>query len=472
MSLSSRRHRRFRWTRALLILGIVLVAVQGVLLVTGPARLSGLLRWSGVGSGAVTATPAAIPLYDPSAALRTLAAAHVAAPTCCTLERMGVAHGDEGCTWQVALWHDGAPMTRVPAACPPGVTPVRGDSSIPLRTLEREKGSEGCTWYAARWSDGITTRVPVSCPDGARVVRRALPAPSCYRAPSSATSVGPMSVSATMVSATTVSPTTAPSPNRLAALGSLFRGCRIISFYGYPDLPVMGTLGSGTPDEVGVRLRDQARAYTRTTPDRPAIPAFHLLAAVAQDSPQRDGSYLLRIPLELAQRWVDVAERDDFLTFLDIQVGHSTPIAELQPLLPLLRNPRVHLALDPEFAMPTGVVPGRAIGSLDAGAINAVQAALQSLVVEDGLPNKILVVHQFQEGMITNKPQLEDQPNVDLVIDMDGFGPPETKIAHYAEFVVREQAEFGGIKLFFGHDSDLLAPDAVLDLAPDVVIYQ
>ena len=46
--------------------------------------------------------------------------------------------------------------------------------------------------------------------------------------------------------------------------------------------------------------------------------------------------------------------------FLDIQIGHSTVAAELEPLIPFLQRPYVHLALDPEFAMKIGGVPGQA----------------------------------------------------------------------------------------------------------------
>lgn len=464
MSLSFRRrqrHRRpgrLRWTRVLLILGIVVVAAEGLLVAAGPVRVrSWMERWGAGSTLKPVSPPALVALYDPTAAVRSLTAAQVAPPTCCTLARIARRRGDEGCSWQVAFWRDATPLTQVPAACPAGVTPFRDDPSIRLRGLEREKGVEGCLWYAARWSDGITTRVPASCPAAVQVARRALPHAQCYG--SAPDAMG--------------SP-----PPRSAAHGSLFRGCRIVSFYGYPDLPMMGALGRGGPDEVVARLLDQALAYERAAPDRPAVPAFHLVTAVAQAGPQPDGTYLQRMSPERMQRWVDIAEREDFLVFLDIQVGHSTPIAELEPILPLLRNPRVHLALDPEFAMPPGVVPGREIGSLSAGAINEVQAALQRLVIEEGLPNKILLVHQFQDAMITDRSQLEEQPGVDLVIDMDGFGPSATKIAHYNEFVIRGGAEFGGIKLFLTQDLDLMAPEAVLELGPelgsgpDVVIYQ
>jgi hypothetical protein len=64
------------------------------------------------------------------------------------------------------------------------------------------------------------------------------------------------------------------------------------------------------------------------------------------------------------------AEERGWIVFLDIQIGHSTVAAELEPMVPFLERPYVHLALDPEFAMKAGGVPGRKIGTLDAADVN------------------------------------------------------------------------------------------------------
>ena len=76
--------------------------------------------------------------------------------------------------------------------------------------------------------------------------------------------------------------------------------------------------------------------------------------------------------------------------------------------------------------------------------------------------------------MILNKPALLDVPGVDLVIDMDGFGGDELKIANYDLFVEQDGAEHGGFKLFYEQDAPLMTPEEVeaLQPQPDVVIYQ
>jgi len=130
----------------------------------------------------------------------------------------------------------------------------------------------------------------------------------------------------------------------------------------------------------------------------------------------------------------------------------------------------VQPALDPEFAMPEGKLPGESIGSLNAVDVNAAQALLQNFLEERELPDKVLIVHQFTRDMLTDPELIEDYPRVRLVIDMDGFGPPHVKRVKYDWFAA--PAEYSGIKLFFRHDSDLMSEQEVLELNPDVIIYQ
>lgn len=260
---------------------------------------------------------------------------------------------------------------------------------------------------------------------------------------------------------------------RPAAPRSVFQSCQVIAYYGYPGVPVMGILGSADPDTVVDQLLSQAAEYDATNGERTVAPALELIYAVAQGSQTDDGTYLYRMPDELVREYLEVAERRDLLVILDIQMGHSTVEAEIPHVLEYLKNPRVHLALDPEFATP-GEVPGTIIGGMDAEEINRAQEMLARLVEEEGLPNKILVVHQFDYVMIRNKEALRQVPGVDLVVDMDGFGWADDKIGGYQRFVNEDGAPHGGFKLFYDQDIDLMTPEQVnlLDPQPDVVIYQ
>ena len=270
---------------------------------------------------------------------------------------------------------------------------------------------------------------------------------------------------------------TPPAPEMVlspAGPGSLFQNCQIIAYYGFPDVPQMGIVGEYPTDEMVQKLLDQAKAYDAINGFRGVAPTIELIYAVAQASQTADGTYLARMSDSMVQQWIDIADKYNLLLILDIQMGSSTAQAEFPHVLPFLKNPRVHLGLDPEFVVSGNQAPGVEIGSLDVSQINVAQHLLQQLVDENHLPNKILIVHQFLPDMIINKSQIENVPGVDLVIDQDGFGSPDQKIGNYQRFVKEDGAEHGGFKLFYKQDDPLMTPEQVegLDPQPDVIIYQ
>ena len=188
------------------------------------------------------------------------------------------------------------------------------------------------------------------------------------------------------------------------------------------------------------------------------IAAFHLITGVAQAHPTPDGTWLGRLSAERIAEYVEVARDRGMLVFLDNQIGWSDPLTEVKLLEPFLREPFVHVAIDPEFATKRqGERPGLVIGSVTAGQVNEVQRYLAALVQEEGLPPKILMVHQFTPGMLRDRGAVADVDGVDLSIDMDGFGGIAIKLAGYDVYSLREPSEWPALKLFFivrhaGHD--------------------
>lgn len=248
----------------------------------------------------------------------------------------------------------------------------------------------------------------------------------------------------------------------------------IISFYGHPGGEALGVLGEDEPERIAERLRRQAAAYTAVEPGLKVTPAFHVIYAVAQSQPQPDGSYLLRMTKDELEPYLMLARRNGFLVFLDLQIGRSTVEAEIERVRPFLSDPIVHLALDPEFTMPPGEVPGEIIGSMTADQINVAQSILNSIVDEYHIPNKILIVHEFRDGMIKGKERVRDYPGVDLVYDADGNGPQYGKLSLYDHLINNRTTRFAAIKLFYKHDSNLFEPSQILRLRPKptIVIYQ
>ena len=248
----------------------------------------------------------------------------------------------------------------------------------------------------------------------------------------------------------------------------------IVSYYGNPYSPNMGILGKADPQTIAARLEEQAARYDELNGPLRVMPAFHLVYAVAQPHPAADGRYLYYMDDADVREYVALAEERDALLFLDLQIGRSSVEAELQRVLPYLRYDNVHLALDPEFAVALGEVPGAIFGSLHADDINRAQTLLQQLVDTEHLPPKLLIVHQFVDSMVLEGDAIQRYPDVDLVLDVDGFGPAAVKRAIYGRYASRPYAYHAAVKLFFEQDPDLMSELDVLSLEPrpSIVIYQ
>lgn len=249
---------------------------------------------------------------------------------------------------------------------------------------------------------------------------------------------------------------------------------RILTYYGHPHDPNMGIVGEYPKAELLERLRAEAANYEAIDPSRPVLPAFELIATVAQRDPGADGTYILDTDLETLTEYVDFAAANDALVVLDLQIGRGTVAAEIAKVRSLLERPHVHLALDPEFAVAAGETPGLSIGELTAEEITDAQETLAELTAARGLPPKVLIVHQFVENMIVGKERLAPVPGVQLVIEADGFGTPALKTEVYDILVRDEPVEFAGVKLFYRQDEPLMTPAEILALtpSPDVIIYQ
>lgn len=261
---------------------------------------------------------------------------------------------------------------------------------------------------------------------------------------------------------------------RAPADGPLLPEYRIVMYYGHPHDPAMGVVGEYDIEALTAMLREEAAKYAAADPSRPVIPALEVIATVAQRVPGADGTYILDTDTETLTTYIDFAAEHGMLVVLDLQVGRGTVAGEIEKVRELLTRPNVHLAIDPEFAVAEGQIPGEYIGSITAESITYAQQVLADISATHGIPPKILIVHQFREDMIQGKDQLAPVPGVQLVIDADGYGAPELKTAVYNFLVRDEPVEFGGIKLFYRQDVPMMTAQEILALvpAPNVIIYQ
>jgi hypothetical protein len=261
---------------------------------------------------------------------------------------------------------------------------------------------------------------------------------------------------------------------RAPADAALLPDYRVVLFYGHPHDPAMGIVGEHEIEQLAEILRAEAANYAAADPSRPVIPGLEVIATVAQRVPGSDGTYILDTDTETLTAYIDFAAEQGMVVVLDLQVGRGTVAGEIEKVRDLLARPNVHLAIDPEFAVAEGQIPGEYIGSISAESITYAQEILAEISATHGIPPKMLIVHQFREDMIQGKDQLAPVPGVQLVIDADGYGAPELKTAVYNFLVRDEPVEFAGVKLFYGQDVPLMTPQEILALvpAPDVVIYQ
>ncbi|HZF68809.1 MAG TPA: hypothetical protein VEZ47_12275, partial [Gemmatirosa sp.] len=230
--------------------------------------------------------------------------------------------------------------------------------------------------------------------------------------------------------------------------GSVLPARRIVAFYGNPLSTRMGILGEFAPEDMLRKLDAEVAAWNAVDPAHPVQPALHLIVLVADGHPGTSGKYRTRHDSTMIEKVYGWARSRNALLFVDLQVGQSTLQQELPWIEKFLVRPDVHLGIDPEFSMKRGGVPGRRIGTYDAADVNYASRFLAGLVEKHKLPPKILVVHRFTPGGVTNARQIALDPRVQIVMHMDGFGPPWMKRDTYWRDIKREPVQFTGWKQF------------------------
>ena len=252
---------------------------------------------------------------------------------------------------------------------------------------------------------------------------------------------------------------------------------RIVAYYGNLYSTRMGILGELPKDQMFAKLKGEMAKWQAADPSIPVIPALHYIAVTAQGHRGQDGKHRLRMPFHQIDTIMNWAKEINALVFLDIQVGHSNLQAEIPQLEKYLSLPNVHLGIDPEFSMKNGEVPGSKIGTFSADDINYAINYLAETVKKNNLPPKMLVVHRFTQGMVRNYENIKKLPEVQTIIDMDGWGDRILKKSSYLAYVKREPVQFAGFKLFYKNDTKsdpngMYTPEELLKFIPKPIYIQ
>lgn len=259
--------------------------------------------------------------------------------------------------------------------------------------------------------------------------------------------------------------------------GAILPYNRIVAFYGNLYSKKMGILGELPKEEMLKKLQGEVAKWQASDSSLHVIPALHYIAVSAQGSPGKDGKHRMRMPFGQIDTIMNWAKEINGLVFLDIQTGHSTVKEEVPQLENYLKMPNVHLGIDPEFSMKNGEVPGTKIGTFNADDVNAAIDYLADIVKKNNLPPKILIVHRFTQGMITGYEKIKKVPEVQIVMDMDGWGDKILKRSTYLRYIYKEPVEFTGFKLFYKNDTktgsdQLYTPQELLKFTPKPVYIQ
>lgn len=249
----------------------------------------------------------------------------------------------------------------------------------------------------------------------------------------------------------------------------------IFALYGKPDAYTMGILGRYSPEEIEPIMNKFAATYDEVNKERGIIPAFYLIYGTCW--PQGEIG-LLRS--STVKKYIEFAAERGWYVFIDHQIGKYTVEQAMNAILPFLKYPNVHLALDPEWHT---TEPMKVIGSVTGDEINKAQAMMDKYIKENNITGrKMLVIHQFNAIMIKKRANVRsDYERVQLIHCADGFGSPQLKKDSYAYNALAQNIPLKSFKLFSkptvagaGYDQPMMTPEEVFSLTPRpyLIMYQ
>jgi hypothetical protein len=444
-----------------------------VVVVTSPGRSAG------VAAAAATALRAHAPLLLTSASAHAPAAAHTAAGSEAMISAVLRA--------QVRALHPQAVLAvgvagNVLAAALPGIRVVTSQSMLPPTKAPVSPGDMALLVQAGDGAAATVAAVTTARVAGVRVISvhggdpradpAAIAALSAAR-PERVLAIGSGFGSADLLASRIV---VARTGVQLPGGGQvLFPMRMLVALYGHPGTPALGVLGQQSLSASIARAKAAAAQY-RSLSRVPVVPAFEIIATVAEAHAGYDGSYSYRTPVDLLRPWVREATAAGMYVILDLQPGRANLLTQAKTYQSLLELPNVGLALDAEWKLQPGQVPLRQIGSVSIDEVNSVVKWLADLTARYRLPQKLLVLHQFRLSMIQDENRLDTRyDDLAILIHMDGQGTPGDKLKTW--MVISRAAPAGvffGWKDFYVEDHPMMSPRQTIARTPSLsmISYQ
>lgn len=257
----------------------------------------------------------------------------------------------------------------------------------------------------------------------------------------------------------------------------VFPDRRIVAYYGNPLTFRLGLLGETDPERAVERVTERAALYEAEGLP-PVQPGFEIIATVAATQAGDDGNYSNEMDVEVLRPWIETALANDVSVILDLQPGRTDFVTQAKIYEEFLRLPNVGLALDPEWRLAPDQRHLRQIGKVSAEEVNAVTDYLTSLVREENLPQKILILHQFQIRMLPDRELIKTVPEIATVIHVDGQGSLGSKYGTWGAMLEAptdpDQELWWAWKNFIDEDIPTARPTQVnaVEPLPVIVTYQ
>lgn len=249
----------------------------------------------------------------------------------------------------------------------------------------------------------------------------------------------------------------------------------VFALYGKPNAYTMGIIGQYSLENIEPVMDKFIKMYDEANKERGIIPAFYLIYGTCWP-----GGEIGILSNSVTRKYIEFAAERGWYVYLDHQIGKYTVEQAMNKILPFLKYPNVHLALDPEWHT---TKPMEVIGSVTADEINKAQEMMDKYIKENNISGRrMLVIHQFNAIMIKNRQNIKTAfDRVQLIHCADGFGSPNLKKESYAFNAFAKNIPLKSFKLFLkptvqgaGYDWPLMKPEEVFALNPRpyLIMYQ
>ncbi len=269
---------------------------------------------------------------------------------------------------------------------------------------------------------------------------------------------------------------TAATGTELPGGGQLvFEGKRYVALYGSPHSTTLGVLGEQGTEATIASAEEHATLYRGLTDDQ-VLPALEIIVTVASGAPGDDGNYSNEWAIDGFVPLIEAAQEAGQYVVLDLQPGRSDFLSQVKMYEELLEYPHVGVALDPEWRLGRDEVPLTRIGHVEIAEVNEVVTYLADFTRERNLPQKMLILHQFQVQMLRDIDQLDQsRSELAILVHVDGQGSQSDKQGTWTTLQNNSpHIEYWGWKNFFDEDIPMLDPAGTYQVEPlpDFVSYQ